>query len=172
MRHAEHAENGPPVCCHTAPLEALSDTEEEQTVLVIVNGPVIFWKTQRAFFPDGQRQDRVHERKKWRSAKKTDFGYFSPHGTPTCHMSECSAVSQGLPGGWWVNRLTDPDPAQPHGTGGVCTAVQRNTGNRGNSLIASCAPHPPAKGSAAYLSWLNEDGGYGHTLDLHWESAE
>lgn len=30
-----------------------------------------------------------------------------------------------------------PNPAQPQGTGGVCTAARRNTGNRGNSTIAS-----------------------------------
>lgn len=32
-----------------------------------------------------------------------------------------------------------PNPAQPHETSGVCTAAQRNTGNRGNSIIASSA---------------------------------
>lgn len=35
-----------------------------------------------------------------------------------------------------------PDPAQPRGTGGVCTAARRNTGNRGNSISASCARVP------------------------------
>lgn len=87
---------------------------------------------------------------------------------------------------WMGKQANFPNPAQPHGTGSVCTAVWRNTGNRGNSIIASCTgvppppTHPPlrarhslhAKGSTAYLSWLNEDGGNSHTLDLHWESAE
>lgn len=40
-RHAEHAENWPPVCCHTTPVEASPDTKVGSTVLVIFIGPVI-----------------------------------------------------------------------------------------------------------------------------------
>lgn len=59
IKHTEHAENWPPVCCHATRFKALSDTEE-QAVLVIFNGPVIFWKSQCAFIPDGRRQDKVN----------------------------------------------------------------------------------------------------------------
>ncbi len=100
------------------------------------------------------------------------------------HTVICALILLNLMRHWksykWVADF--PNPAQPHETSSVCTAARRNTGNRGNSIIASCAgvPTPPhrtrhsihAKGSAAYLSWLNEDGGHDHTLDLHWESAE
>lgn len=41
---------------------------------------------------------------------------------------------------WVMGKQADfPNPAQPHGTGSVCTAARRNTGSRGNSIIGSYA---------------------------------
>lgn len=130
------------------------------------------------FVPGRKRQEKVSKGEKVKKCWTNRLlSLFSPWSQ---HMSECSALylSQGLPGGWWVNRLTSPILPSPMGQ--TVFAQQ----HRGIQEIEEIPPlpvvlgsppltcHPPtraryslrAKGSAAYLSWLNEDGGHSHTL--------
>ena len=174
-RHVKHAENEPPVChphWRTPPPEASSDAEPVQTIPVMLNGSAICENPSVYLFLT-EKDKRKKVKKCWTNrllSLLSPWRHHTPYVWVLCSLSRAAR--------WMMGKQADfPDPAQPRGTGGVCTAARRNTGNRGNSISASCArvptPPPPhrtrrslnAKGSTAYLSWLNEDGGRCRTLN-------
>ena len=174
-RHVEHEENEPPMChprWRTPPPEASSDAKPVQTIPVMLNGPAVCENPSWYLFLT-EKDKRTKVKKCWTNRLLSLFSpwrHCSPYVWVLCSLSRAAR--------WMMGKQADfPDPAQPRGTGGVCTAARRNTGNRGNSISASCARVPTSplltglavasmqKGSTAYLSWLNEDGGRGHTLN-------
>lgn len=165
---------------HGTPADASADTKAVLTIPVIFIGPATCENPSMYLFLSEKDQRKQARERKLRSAEQTDFVTPSlrrsaPHVWGLCSLSRAAW-------GVMLKQASFPNPAQPHRTSSVCTAAQRNTGKGGNSIIASYARVPRfpalpvcssrcsfhAKGPAAYLSWLNEDGEHSHAQGIHW----
>lgn len=86
----------------------LTLTQSKQPLWCLMDLP--FVETQRVCFWHRNTRESFQEKERDKVLNKQTFVVLLPH-----HVSVCSALSQGLPGGWWVNRPTSQILPSPMG---------------------------------------------------------